>query len=162
MGENKALIRWKGKPFIEHMQDILASMQLHSIIISGTVQGYCSIEDTRAHQGPVSGIYTVAQHIKDTIKNLVVVPIDMPLLTPDLIERLIRAQKSTHASFYSNYPLPCCLSITPETLKALEQGGSMYRLLTTISHQKLPIPTDKQHCFSNINTKQDLQLLDEI
>ena len=104
-GQDKGLVELAGKPLVNWVIDALEA-QTHAvdhIMISANrnlpayaQSGYPVLSDAGpAPSGPLSGIYTALQNTP--AEYLLVVPCDMPLLPPDVLERLWQALQSNQA-----------------------------------------------------------------
>lgn len=93
---DKGLVAWRGAPLIEHVSDRLRT-QVCRVLVScnRNVQAYAAyadevIVDRRpGYQGPLAGIESAFSHISGPL--LLVTPCDVPLLPPDLAQRLVAA-----------------------------------------------------------------------
>lgn len=89
MGLDKAELRYKGRRLVDHMAALLRASGVETVYVSGAVSSYHSIHDVVSDRGPVGGLYSVVQALAEsTFDSALVVPVDMPLLTPDLLRRL--------------------------------------------------------------------------
>lgn len=80
MGQDKALLPWRGRPLVAHMQALLRDAGALDVVISGDRPGYAGIADAQPDLGPLGGLASVIDHVADAT-TLVVVPVDMPLLS---------------------------------------------------------------------------------
>lgn len=116
MGENKALLDYRGKPLIEHITGILKCSGLETVIISGDIEGYDCVPDDAPFGGPAKAIETVIRRFPD-YKGFLFVPVDMPLLEPEMLQILMQ-QKTAHTS--SAVPCPRLLHhLTQKVMKPL-------------------------------------------
>jgi len=166
MGLNKALLHYKNKRLIEHASDLFLLAGLTDVIVSGNIGGYFCIQDITPNQGPLGGVYSVMQHMDDSPKKLIFIPVDMPLLTVNIVSTLLRSVQDFDAAFYSNSPLPLALNfnqnikaILYKLMKENLQGVSVKVFLSNL-RCATPIISEK-HAFSlkNINTKTDFSRL---
>lgn len=91
-GENKALVELDGTPLIERVLNIMAPIFQSIIISSNTPAEYEYLgleiyEDFEKDLGPIGGIYTCLQVIKDEAGFFVAC--DMPFLNKDLIQHML-------------------------------------------------------------------------
>lgn len=103
--KDKGWLRFHGEPMIKQVIQRLAP-QVANIIISANRHlveyqqlGYPIVQDDNAHgdrfQGPIAGILSGLQ--KTTTEYAVIVPCDAPLISTDLVEQLLRANRDqTH------------------------------------------------------------------
>jgi len=114
MGEDKALLRWQGRPLIERQLRLLQSLKLDEAFIAGTHPGYPHIPDTKPFSGPLSALaHMMRRFAIDT--RVVVVPVDMPLLEAPHLQRLLNHPSPLVA--YRSHPLPLAFTVLPETAR---------------------------------------------
>lgn len=93
MGSNKALIPWAGGTLLEHMKTKLASaleIEIGQIWVSGEVPGHDGIPDRIPGMGPIAGASAVMEQMSGDFEDLLLLPVDMPLITTESLQRLIR------------------------------------------------------------------------
>jgi molybdopterin-guanine dinucleotide biosynthesis protein A len=101
-GQDKGLLRYKGKPLIDHIIDRL-SPQVEELFISANRnqedyarRGYPVLSDTLPdYPGPLGGVLVGLG--KARFEWLVVSPCDTPLLPLDLVDRLCRSRGKSRA-----------------------------------------------------------------
>ena len=84
MGTDKAQLRRNQQTMLEYTQSLLHSLDL-AMFISG---GESGLPDRVPQAGPLGGIYTVTQQCQldaPLFDALLIVPVDMPLLTAELL-----------------------------------------------------------------------------
>lgn len=147
MGQNKALLDYKGQPLIQHMIDILQETGLTDIVISGTVEGYTCLPDDTPAAGPVEGLRSVLRN-KPGYRGYLVVPVDMPLLSPQVL-RLLLAQEQ--GGYFIGSPLPAYLvpPFTPCCHNAV-QG-----FLDAQGYYPVDLPASWESSMKNTNTPQE-------
>lgn len=87
MGKNKAELIYKGKTFREIQFDKLRELGISDIIVSGYGEGM--VPDEKPDCGPMGGISTCLRLAK--FDNCIVLPIDTPLVTGDILRALMTA-----------------------------------------------------------------------
>lgn len=147
MGKNKALLEFKGRPLVRHMMGILSDAGLTDIFISGSVQGYSCIEDKIPFAGPMHGIKNILQE-KPDYKGYLFVPVDMPLLTPDLLHYLI---SQNGGGYFVDWPLPLFLR-RPITIN---ESASVQGFIEANSISPVAIPPVHETSMVNLNTPQE-------
>ena len=94
MGEDKCSLLYKGKTFLEIQIDKFKKLGIADIVVSGFRGENCKekviIDDIM--KGPLSGIYLGLKNIKN--KCAFVVSVDTPLLSVDVIEKMIYYSKN--------------------------------------------------------------------
>lgn len=121
MGTDKAQLHRSGETMLEYSQGLLESLGLN-VLISGGEQG---MSDLFPQLGPMAGIYTAIKYCESEkldIDAMLIVPVDMPLLTPQLLQKLVNiGQKSGTAACYTDCYLPLYLPVNNEVKDYLEQ-----------------------------------------
>lgn len=125
MGRDKALLPWRGRPLLAHMQALLHSAGAQEVLVSGDRPGHPGIVDTQPDLGPLGGLASVIAQLSDAT-TLVVVPVDMPLLSMPLLERLLAAAPQRCVTFDAQMlPMRLCIDAgVRESLAALMAGAS--------------------------------------
>ncbi|NUN07296.1 MAG: molybdenum cofactor guanylyltransferase [Bdellovibrio sp.] len=121
MGQAKALLPYKGQRLIDSMVSLLAEITgaPERVLVSGKVVGHSCIEDEVPGKGPLEGLRCVLKNIPDG-DILVVVPVDMPLLTPgSLKELLLPSLLKENFVRFTESELPCVLVISKKTTDVL-------------------------------------------
>ena len=99
MGKNKAELRLDDESFIEHQISLIKQLGISDIMISGSNQppivGTRLIGDIYPHRGPLSGIH--AGLVSARYSSLLVIAVDNPLLTAELLEELLKSHESASA-----------------------------------------------------------------
>ena len=113
MGKDKASICVEGESFLNKAINVLASINLESIVVGGSKQSRDHkgskvryIEDNYPSLGPVAGIHSALDYVlkeldKEPVCGLLIIPIDMPNLTGHLLKDLmLEGQGTGRASYY--------------------------------------------------------------
>lgn len=120
MGRDKALLRWRGRPLIEHQIALLHAAGVREVKISGNRPDYHGVADAVPQAGPLGGIAGIAAACEDA--ELLIVPVDMPQLQPSLLRRLRDAQTQAGCVRFVDRVLPMRLRLDTacrETLNTL-------------------------------------------
>lgn len=166
MGRDKATLQRDEQTMLEFSQSLLASMGME-VFISGGEQG---LPDLVPQSGPLGGIYTAINHgqsVNTAIGALLVVPVDMPLLSAPLLQKLVDAgETSGRAVCYQNCYLPLYLPVTDGLceylshlfldepgVKGAHQSRSIKRMLATMGAMSLPV--DNIQALVNVNTPEE-------
>ena len=106
MGQDKSQLETlNNQSMLDFSRSLLKSIGINHVVISGTKQG---IADTVQHLGPVAGIYSVMS--SQACKAALIIPVDLPLMTPDVLANLKHAgELSQKATYYTNHALPLYL-----------------------------------------------------
>ncbi|HAJ89470.1 MAG TPA: molybdenum cofactor guanylyltransferase [Rhodospirillaceae bacterium] len=149
MGRNKALLDFRGRPLVQHMMNILRDLGLQDIYISGSIANYPCIDDNRPFAGPAQGICNVWQK-KPDYEGYLFVPVDMPLLTADIL-RLLLAHKE--GSYFAGRPLPVFFTCPV----ILGNAASVQGLIAENSLYVVDLPPLYDPMMANLNTPQEWQ-----
>jgi molybdenum cofactor guanylyltransferase len=156
MGTDKALLRRNQQTMLEYTQSLLQSLGLE-VLVSGGDDG---VPDLAPQSGPLGGVYTVIK--KYQVEALLIVPVDMPLLTPSVLQQLIRRGESSGSAIcYEDCYLPLYLpvnTVLSDYLDAVFAEGSMMprsvkKLLTAVNAEQLPVT--EPNLLVNTNTPEE-------
>lgn len=168
MGEDKSQLLRGQKNMLQYTTGLLEKLGLEVVL-----SGLGGIEDVTPNAGPLVGIYSVLQFIpqQQPAEALLIVPVDMPLLTTEVLQTLLDAGEETElATCYEDCYLPLYLPITGPLKNYLDnlfgekeadeavpnkRAFSMKKLLSNIDSLQLPINDPEQ--LSNTNTPQEWQ-----
>lgn len=92
MGRNKALLAWDGEPLVARVHRALAAVAPQCAVIANDPEPYRFLNlpifpDRQPGHGPLMGLYSGLMAIQAELA--VVVAVDMPFLSPDLLRYLI-------------------------------------------------------------------------
>lgn len=149
MGQNKALLTFKGQPLISHMMDILYQTGLKDVFVSGMFTGYPCIPDEMSAQGPVQGISSVLNN-KPEYQGYLFVPVDMPLLTARALRILLEQEQG---GYFIDAPLPAYL--VPPFIPC--RSTSVQGFLDAQGIYPVALPADLEDTMKNTNTPQEWQ-----
>jgi molybdopterin-guanine dinucleotide biosynthesis protein A len=147
MGQDKALLPYRGQTLVRHMTGILHELGLQDVFISGNLEGYPCIEDTHPAKGPVGGITSVLQQ-KPGYSGYLFIPVDMPLLNAPAL-RLLMAHKE--GAYFIGWPLPAY--ITPPFFPGGEKH-SVHGFLQAQGIYPIALPQHLEDIMKNANTPQ--------
>lgn len=165
MGTDKAGLSWRGRPLLEHMQDLLAQAGAGRILVSGPYAGADVIADQQPGLGPLGGVLTLAQTQDDGVYLLV--PVDMPLLTAALLRQLVTAVAADHeasSAIWAGYPLPLCLRLDAGARRVIADLARQYgaarslrALHAALDGMELALDAGAERCLVNCNTPEQWQ-----
>ncbi len=172
MGSNKALLDYCGQPLWRHLHDVLTQSGCGQVLISGTLPdlqaGEETIPDLTPGLGPLAGIAAVIANQKEALSAhwLLVVPVDLPLLTPTAVRHLCLQGTGgfpANSAHYANHALPALFHNTAAFRRALNtllgatcaRERSVTALHTLLGAQVLPLPEKLAPALTNTNTPQD-------
>lgn len=124
MGRDKALLDWRGRPLIEHQLATLTAAGVTRTCVSGQRPTYRGVVDPLEQAGPVAGIAGVAKATEGDA-DLLIVPVDMPLLGPKLLTWLRTQRPQARCLGFVDHVLPMRLRLD-QTCRA-----ALTRLMTT-------------------------------
>lgn len=168
MGRDKAKLPYKNKRLIDQMLDLLASTSVKTILVSGEFDGLNCITDIIKEAGPIGAIYSVLQQVDPKLYGAILfIPVDMPLLTSNVLEHLITNLGQHDAVYYAQRPLPTLLRKCPSINDLLTSwfdndmkgNYSVKKLLNQLDSKQLPIPHELINQFANINTPSEWEQL---
>ncbi len=152
MGQDKAQLPWAEEgTLLDHTIALLRASGVGLIKVSGDRSGYDCLPDAAPGAGPGVAISDVLAILPaDTA--VLVVPVDMPLLTPALLIRLLHTPG--RAAYFNGFPLPALLPA--RGLDGLPpRAASLRRLHFLAGSQALPLSEDEAVAFANVNTPQE-------
>lgn len=118
MGRDKALLEWQGRPLIEHQLALLRAAGVDSVEVSGERPAYRGIADAQPQAGPLAGLAGIAAaHAYDA--ELLVIPVDMPLLQPALLRRLRSERPEAPCLRFTGQVLPLRLRLNARSRTVL-------------------------------------------
>ncbi len=123
MGQDKALMRYQGRTLIDNASLLLQSASCDKVLISRNAPGF--LNDKIEDAGPLSGVHAVLDALSQSdnhngnLCELLVLPVDMPQMTPELLRILVsRGREAEKACYVEKRFLPFYLPVTQDT-KAL-------------------------------------------
>lgn len=123
MGQDKAFMRYQGRTLIDNASLLLQSASCDKVLISRNAPGF--LNDKIEDAGPLSGVHAVLDALSQSDNHngnpceLLVLPVDMPQMTPELLRILVsRGREAEKACYVEKRFLPFYLPVTQDT-KAL-------------------------------------------
>ncbi len=157
MGTDKALLRWGDDTLLAHMHALLRSAGAQEVVVSGDRPDFGGVPDTQADTGPMGALAQLAPRLQDGV--WIVVPVDMPLLSIDLVRALL-ATGGACASV-EKHALPMALRIDADVRVAMAEIGrrggrecSLRALQQQLRADYLPLP-QWAAVLRNCNTPED-------
>lgn len=105
MGTDKALLPVGSQTLLEHMQALLMQSGIDDVIVSRNDAQCGHVADIYPGKGPLSGIH--AGLIACRYHRVLVVPVDMPLLTPAMLQTLLESEPGSLR--FTESELPCVI-----------------------------------------------------
>ena len=120
MGQDKALMRYQGRTLIDNASLLLQSASCDKVLISRNGPGF--LNDKIEDAGPLGGVHAVLDALSqsdnhtDNPYELLVLPVDMPQMTPELLRILVsRGREAEKACYVENRFLPFFLPVAQNT-----------------------------------------------
>ncbi len=160
MGRDKALLSWQGRPLIEHQLAVLRDAGVDELCVSGERAAYGGIADAIALAGPLGGLAGVAQAQAGEAE-LLVIPVDMPLLRGDLLRRLRNEHPQARSLSFAGHVLPLRLRLDARSRAALEEllrqddprRRSLRALQSAVGHEEIPLLAREAEQLADCNTQ---------
>lgn len=160
MGSDKALLPWQGRPLIEHQLGVLREAGVDEIRVSGSREDYAGIADTMPQAGPLGGLAGIAQALAGDAE-LLVIPVDMPLLQPALLHRLHSERPQARSLSFAAHVLPLRLRLDERSREALSalmsradpRQRSLRALQSALGHEELALSADEAAQLADCNTQ---------
>ncbi|MEY2161212.1 molybdenum cofactor guanylyltransferase [Rhodanobacter sp. FW106-PBR-LB-2-11] len=110
MGRDKALLDWHGRPLLERQLEALRASGVDELRVSGDRPGYRGVADAQPGLGPLGGLASIAGSLVGDA-DLLVIPVDMPLLGAALLRRLRTEQPQARGLRCAGHVLPMRLRL---------------------------------------------------
>ena len=114
MGRDKALLDWRGRPLLEHQLETLHAAGVEELLVSGERPVYRGVVDLQPGLGPLGGLASIAESVAGEA-DLVVIPVDMPLLGAALLRRLCTEQPEARGLRCAGHVFPMRLRLDKES-----------------------------------------------
>lgn len=160
MGRDKALLDWHGHPLLERQLDALRASGVDALQVSGDRPGYRGVADARPGLGPLGGLASIVAGVAGEA-DLLVIPVDMPLLGAALLRRLRTEQPQAHGLRCAGHVLPMRLRLDAESralLDALLREGeprrrSLRALQQAVDCAEIALADDETMQLADCNTE---------
>jgi len=159
MGSDKAALAYRGTTLIEHMKNKARSLGSERVLVGGGPYG--DLPDPVGGAGPAASLIALAG-VEGGPSRWLVIPVDMPLLMPPLLQRLVAA--APDGAFFAAHPLPLALSMDSRTRGVLQgvradlatgQSISVRHILTQIGATALAPSQGELEQLVNANTPDE-------
>ena len=158
MGRDKAHLAWGGQTLLAHACATLQAAGAANVIVSGHYPECACIPDTRPGLGPLGGLASVMEAVPDSV--LLVVPVDMPLLNPALLQ-LLAGNDATACAAYLDHILPMRLRVDDRCRKVIARlvsdppaRRSLRALHEALGGEFIAAPAEHLAELVNCNTPQ--------
>lgn len=161
MGRDKAQLRFKGATLLDHMRALAKDSGAHPVLTGGGPHG--DLPDRLTGAGPAASLGALADYVSRPHRQIrwIILPVDMPLLTTNLLVRL--GTCDAQAANFRGQPLPMMIrfdSGAREVMAHLEaqmrlgENISLHRILEELNSSEL-IPTVEDVLrLENVNTPE--------
>ncbi|MBL4661682.1 MAG: molybdenum cofactor guanylyltransferase [Alcanivoracaceae bacterium] len=155
MGQDKSALKLTNTTLLEHTKQLFIDSGLEDIFISGKH----GIEDKYQDKGPLAGILACLNYLTDH-DFVLFIPVDMPLLTKEIITKLQSHKKAT-VVYFQNYNLPLMIKNNKKIRALIEkqiksEKLSIYQLFDLLKAKALANNYPKK-LFINTNSPQQWQ-----
>lgn len=171
MGRDKALLTWRGRPFVAHIIERLQTHVGDIAINTNAATEFTQFrlpliaDATAERRGPLAGILAALNY--SSSEWTLIVPCDNPLLSPLLIDRLLEAVERDGSdiafatSEHDNHYLYALMRTELRSALTAFMSGTDYAVRHWYASQHVSRVdfSDEADCFRNINTAEDLALL---
>lgn len=154
MQTDKAALEIAGKPLLGRAEDLLSASGCRPVLVSGRPDLPNGIADTHPGGGPAHAILDAADAMPEQCRGLIIIPVDMPGLTPQDLEPLMA--RDGQAVHWNDFQLP--LFLRADLVRPPRDDiWSVKRLLALQETRALPMDPTRQRRFANLNTPEDLK-----
>lgn len=160
MGRDKARLEYGGQPLYAVMRARLLAAGCAEVWLAGDRHGLPGLPDPEGFAGPLAGIATAVARLPDGAR-LLIVPTDMPRLSPELLGELL-SRRAAGATRFGEYCLPLCLRVDATLRRLLEERAGRYgaeqsvsRLFAALGGESLALPEDMAGQLANANTPEE-------
>jgi len=157
MGTDKALLPWGDGTLLTHMRAMLLTAGASEVIVSGDRPDIDGVPDATPDTGPMGALAQLAPRLHDGA--WIVVPVDMPLLSAELLRALLAVDAT--CACVEGHALPMRLRMDDRLRAVMEdigQRSGRERSLRALQHgvetQRLPAAHWLQ-ALRNCNTPED-------
>lgn len=168
MGTDKALLKYKGKTFVQIIYDNLKYICSDVIISSNNsevkIEGVKTVEDEFKNIGPMGGLYTCLKHSKTDYS--FVVSVDTPFISAKLLSKIASQSGGYEVTVVEEnkkvHPLIGVYHKSVITLLKSEIAAEKYKIMQMIKktkHQIISVNDRYKNELFNINSPDDFALI---
>jgi len=169
MQEEKGLVLFKEKAFVEHIIDAVKPVtnQIFLVTDNNLYQqfGYPLVNDAYKDKGPVGGIYSALKHSNTSFN--VILSCDIPNITTSILNTYLLKEFNQNEVIFlkdeeSEYPLIGIYSknlISKFEEAIITNKLRLLDLIKYLDYKKVEIGCDDKIFVKNINTKEELESL---
>ena len=164
MGQDKSQLVLAEQTLLTRTVDLLSTLGLTDVFVSGEYDGFKCIADINQTLGPIGGLHACVEYLYSDYDALFVLPIDMPLLGYEECSHLLK-QFSEHSQgvFYGQATFPIIVPLTKQLREHLSEAitsphnkqRSLYRLFKSLNLQPINYQEELSFRFQNSNTPEE-------
>jgi len=170
MSTDKALLLFKGKPFLSHVIEALMPMADEILIVSDNKKhekfNFKRVSDTMIDAGPLSGLHAGLKHSNTELN--IVLSCDVPLIQTSVLEIILANNTDENDVIQieeegKSHPLIALYKkrVTPHLLVALQKGErKLSKALIGLNVKSISISKSHYEALRNINTRSDLKSIE--
>lgn len=170
MGQDKAQLIYRGETLLKRALRCLQASGCASVAVSvanpappiALPQNCECWQDRWQSLGPIGGIFTAIEHMGDKplrFLGLIIMPVDLPRLHPEVIHLLIKhCAKGHRAAYFAGSPLPCALLVDEALMTYAQnlpkQSMAIHRFLAALNPAIIDPDAAIKSALFNANTPQ--------
>lgn len=170
MSTDKALLLFKGKPFLSHVIEALMPMADEILIVSDNKKhgefNFKRVSDTMIDAGPLSGLHAGLKHSNTELN--IILSCDVPLIQTSVLEIILANNTDEYDVIQieeegKSHPLIALYKkrVTPHLLVALQKGErKLSKALIGLNVKSISISKSHYEALRNINTRSDLKSIE--
>lgn len=165
MKQDKALLPVGGVSLLHsQFKKLVALLGEGHVIVSGDRPEYPHVKDIEPNMGPMEGLRSVIHRLLKNKRNhtLLVVPVDMPFLTEDILRKLLHSKCDHPITKFKGQQLPFVINDLSEVIKFMEEIKTTEETCHRNSFKNLfnklevnEIGPEPESFFANLNTPED-------
>jgi len=165
MGKDKATLLLDHKTLLTRHMGLLAELNLDVTYVSGNYEHVQCILDSLPQLGPIGGLYSCVDRLREDYDALFVIPVDMALLSADECHHLLMQFKDyPQGVYYQPARFPMILPLTHQLHHYLsdcvfaaqyKKQRSLQRLIETMKLQAIHYQQGNDFRFQNSNTPDE-------
>ena len=157
MGTDKTRLKIGESNLLEHARHIFSVSKINTVLISHPAH----IPDRIRDCGPLGGIDAILDASKEICSHVIFMPVDMPMITPNLLGLLKTCDPVIAAVRFSQFVFPFRLANTPTVRDIVKARLDQRRRLSLMALQseleclEINIPDSQNKAFTNLNSPED-------